>query len=117
LLVLSDGQTTLSAARTRAIWEKTVRAGRAIAASITVQGWRQTPTGSLWQINQLVDVFAPWLQIEGQMLISAVSFSKSLQGTLTTLTLSSPDAYRSEPVKQKKRKKASDTTGNPWESS
>ena len=116
LIVMADGQSTIASARTRAIWEKTVRAGRAISATITVQGWRQVPNGRLWDINELVEVSAPWLQIQGTMLISEVAFSKSSAGTLTDITISSPDAFSAEPEEAAKaKKKASDKTGNPWE--
>jgi prophage tail gpP-like protein len=67
-----------------------------VSAEITVAGWRQGD-GSLWQPNQLVAVYAPWLGLDRDLLVSSVEFASDAHaGTTTTLQLVHPDAYLPE---------------------
>lgn len=97
LLITSDGESNNATAKERATWEANTRLGRSAKASIVVQGWRQTDGGELWQPNMLVRISAPWLSLEGEMLIRQVTFDKDGQGTTTRLDVVSPQAYDPEP--------------------
>ncbi|MCF8491351.1 MAG: hypothetical protein K9H18_19470 [Rhodospirillum sp.] len=94
---LSDGVTLLD----RMAWEARVRAGRARAASVTVQGWRDAG-GVLWRPNTLVHVKDEWLAIDLELLIVSVTFRRSDDdGTTTDLKLSHPDAWIPKPGAEK----------------
>lgn len=97
-----------AAAKDRATWEANTRLGRATQATLTVRGWRQTPGGVLWQPNMLVTVRAPWLRLNGDMLIHQVTFRKGESGTTAQLEIASPQAYQPEPPKPVK------TSGGDW---
>ncbi|MBZ5560361.1 MAG: hypothetical protein LAO77_24150 [Acidobacteriia bacterium] len=85
-------------AQVRAAWEATVRKARSSTISVVVQGWTQSD-GTLWPINALVDVTSPAIGVDGQMLITGVTFSLSDEaGSTTTLSLTGPDAFTPEPV-------------------
>lgn len=118
LLVVADGVTNNASAKTRAAWESTVRAGRSIKATVTVQGWLQQPGGALWDVNMLVPVRSSWLRMNGVMLIKAVTFTlDNGGGTITQLDLTSPSAWRPDttPAKPKKAKGKADKP-DMWES-
>jgi prophage tail gpP-like protein len=54
--------------------------------------------GALWPINALVRVRSPKkLHVDGDMLISQVTFEAGDGGRVTTLTLRRPDAFKPEP--------------------
>jgi len=109
LLVVNDTEASVSSAKERAAWEANTRIGKSGQATITVQGWRQTPGGALWEPNMLVHVISPWLGVEGELLIRQVTFNRSGSGTTTQLDVVSPQAYEAEPPdgKQKSKKKKS----------
>jgi prophage tail gpP-like protein len=89
---------TTEAAKKRAGWEATVRAARAGKLSVKVQGWSNGTSGGVWAINELVAVKIPSMRVNGDMLVSGVQFDVSLNGgTVTTLELVRPDAYKVEP--------------------
>lgn len=97
LVIQSEQLTNLSDAKTRANWEATVRAARASKFNIVLQGWRQGD-GSLWRPNQLVLAIAPRIGLNGEMLITDVSYSiTSDGGSISTLSLERKDAYTPEP--------------------
>lgn len=118
LLVIADTETNGTTAKERATWEANVRIGRSARAAVTVTGWRQRAGGELWKPNLLVKVKAPWMRLEGEMLIRQVTFGKgSQQGTTTQLDLVSPQSFEPEPPdgKQKKKaKKGKKGKENPW---
>lgn len=118
LLVVADTDANVASATDRADWEANTRIGKSGQASITVQGWRQTPGGSLWEPNMLVHVISPWLGIEGEMLIRQVTFNKDSGGTTTQLDIVSPQAYEAEPPdgkqKSKKRKSNGKSSSGAW---
>lgn len=77
----------------RARWEVSNRAGRSRTLSYTVVGWTQT-NGDVWPLNGLVDVKDRVFGINQKYLISRIDFTiDSDSGTITTLTLVSPDTY------------------------
>lgn len=97
LLVVGEEQATLSSLRDRAGWEASTRAAAGSPVDLTVQGWRD-PSGEIWQANQLVPVVAPWLDLDGEVLIADVTFSLTPDnGRITVLSCAPPDAYRPEP--------------------
>lgn len=110
LIIVTDTDTNVIAAEDRAAWEANTRVGKSAAATITVQGWRQTAGGSLWQPNMLVRVRSEWLQMDGEMLVRQVTFDKGAAGTTTQLEIVSPQAYEVEPPSKKKTKGGA----NPW---
>lgn len=95
-----QGESAMSGAdaATRAQWEAKIRAARSEQVSVTVQGWTQSD-GSLWRPNQIVRVRAPWLGIDGERLISEVSYQLSENGpTVAVISLDRKDAFVPEPV-------------------
>ena len=113
LLIVADTGANDATAQERATWEANTRLGRSAEAGITVQGWRQTPNGALWEPNTLIRVRSPWLRLDGEMLIRQITMNKSGSGTTTKLDLVSPQAFEPEPPdgKQSKTAKGGD---NPW---
>lgn len=96
LVVRPEGNVTPAHAKRRAEWEATVRAARADAVTVTVQGWTMG-NGALWPVNALVRVRSPHLGIDGDMLISQCVYSVGEDGTKTQLTLRAPKAFLPEP--------------------
>ncbi|TWA90693.1 prophage tail gpP-like protein [Azospirillum brasilense] len=92
LVIVADGQPDGGTARERARWEAAHRAGKSFETSYTVQGWRQAD-GRLWVPNELVRVRDPIIGFDLEMLISAVSYSLSESGSVTTLTVAPKAAY------------------------
>lgn len=91
-------------ARCRALAEAEAlaRAGKGIEATYTVQGWRQS-TGRLWATNERVKVTDERIGFRGvELLITSVSFAIDGQGgSVTTLGLSTVEAYTLPPPKPK----------------
>ena len=109
LVIRPEGAVTLELAKQRAQWEATVRAARADAVTVVVQGWLQG-NGALWPINARVPVKSRRVGVDGEMLISQASYSiDEAGGTVTELTLERPDAYLPEPAIAKKT-----ASGQPW---
>lgn len=97
LVIQSEQLTNVSDSKTRANWEATVRAARASKFNLTLAGWRQGD-GTLWRPNQLVLAIAPRIGLNGELLITDVSFSiTSDGGSVTVLSLERKDAYTPEP--------------------
>jgi prophage tail gpP-like protein len=83
------GGTTL---HDRAVWERNVRMGRGSRATIPVQGWSHAD--GLWMPNKLVDVFDPFLDLNTEMLISAVDYSiDDNGGTLAEIEIVRREAF------------------------
>jgi len=99
LVVMAEKGGTNGSAQERATWEANVRLGRSATAEVTVRGWRQGgDTGPLWAPNLLVPVRASFLRMAGDMLIRQVVMTRTQsEGTLTRLTLVSPQAFAPEP--------------------
>ncbi|MGE4323391.1 MAG: phage baseplate assembly protein [Sphingobium sp.] len=102
LLIMAEEQTDGASALTRAKFEAGVRAGRARGADITVAGWRVSAGGALWAPNQRVRVkCAPVKIADEPMLIAAVTFTKSEEGTTARLTVAPPGAWAQLAEKEK----------------
>lgn len=100
LIIVGEEQSDIAALEKRAKFEATTRAARAQEVSITVQGWRR-PDGALWDFNMLCRVMAPSLFIDATLLVTAVELTRDDAGTLTTLTLSPPEALSMLPISEK----------------
>jgi prophage tail gpP-like protein len=96
LVVRPEGNVTSEHAKKRAQWEATVRAARADAVSVTVQGWTQAD-GSLWPVNAVARVRSPAIGVDGDLVVTQATYSVGLEGTTTELELKRPDAFRPEP--------------------
>jgi len=96
-IIKAEAAGSTAQAQTRAQWEAVVRAGRSGTYQITTPGWTQV-NGELWSVNTLVPVKSNGLSVEGDLLITGVTFSKNNQtGTTTQLTLMRPDAFEPKP--------------------
>ena len=100
--VINEGmQITPKLALQRARWEAGTRAGKALTSTYQVQGWRQA-NGDLWRHNTLVKVKDPVLEVDGDMLISKVTYALSAQGSVTTLQVAPPYTFDANPTPPKK---------------
>jgi len=96
-IIKAEAAGSTAQAQSRAQWEAVVRAGRSGTYQITTPGWTQV-NGELWSVNTRVPVKSKGLSIEGDLLITGVTFSKNNQtGTTTQLTLMRPDAFEPKP--------------------
>jgi prophage tail gpP-like protein len=102
--IMGENALTLKTAQTRAQWEATNRAARAVSIKATVQGWR-SETKRLWTTGELAKVYSSDLGIKSEFLITGVSFKQSVsEGTITELTMTRPDAFVPKPVVTEKIK-------------
>lgn len=98
-VVQAEDMATSAACRTRAQWERSVRAGRANTARVTVAGWLDD--GTPWTPNTLIDARYRPLGLDDTFLISQVVYTVDADGgQLTQLTLAPPDAFKPEPETQ-----------------
>lgn len=97
LVIIAEGEASGQSPATRAMWEATVRGGRGLRIEVTVQGWRQN-NGELWRPNTLVHIESPRRGLNDTLLIVSCAYSCSASGTLTTLSLARPDAYKLIPI-------------------
>jgi len=97
LLVIAEEKANQAYCKNRAVWESLVRAAKAVSASVTVQGWR-TPSGDLWAVNNLINISAPSIRIDGALLITEAEFRKDNSGTTTALVLKRQDAFLPDPT-------------------
>lgn len=107
MLIVAEEQGDGASLTVRAKFEAGVRAGKAVSAEILVAGWRVAPGGKLWAQNMPVRVKCPALKLaDRQMLVTAVTFSKSNDGTSASLTVMPPGALAqlAEPEKVVKAK-------------
>ena len=103
LRIIAANATDSKGMKNVAEWESTVRAARSSPLKITVQGWRQSEGGKVWKPGQLVTVQSSFLRMDTpkDMIINAVSLSKSDNGTITELELMRPSAYKPKPEQPK----------------
>lgn len=98
LVVVPEGSVTFEDAEDRARWEAAFRAARASGLEVDLVGWRKSPGGDLWRVNDIVTFAIPTAGAVGEALVAEVRFRKGDGGTLTTLKLVRPDAYLPQPV-------------------
>lgn len=107
MLIVAEAAGSGASVKDRATWEANTRIGKSAAASIELQGWRQTPGGHLWEPNLLVNVRSSWLRMDGEMIIRQVTYERSESGTTTKLDIVSPQAFAPEPPDSDKSKSGS----------
>jgi len=100
LIIQAEGKMNRSRAQQRANWEANVRAARSQSVTLTVQDFVQG-NGDLWDINQLVSVFAPVLYINPatELLITSTEYIINASGSFTRISLKRADAYQALPPK------------------
>ena len=111
LEIINEAQAFDTTLGDRAQWEATVRAGKALTATLTVPGWRD-PTGAIWIFDRLVKVTAPAIALDEQLLISGVHYRVAVGGgQVTDLDVTRKEAFSlldlpdsKKPKKGKKRK-------------
>lgn len=108
-LIVSDDDTDKKRVKKRAKSARDKAAGEALTATGTVQGFRDEG-GKLWQPNHLVWVESAFLNIQQDMLIKGVKWSKDENGSRTVLTLTDPRAMGGKKGKGSK-------SGSDWDQS
>lgn len=103
LIIQAEGKMNRSRAQQRSNWEANVRAARSQMVTLTVQDFVQG-NGDLWDINQLVSVFAPVLYINPatELLITSTEYIINASGSFTRISLKRADAYQAIPPKKVK---------------
>lgn len=110
LVSIAQQATDIAGCATEAKWNRATRAGRSVAASYVVQGWREGgDKGALWTPNTLIAVNDDIANLQGDMLISEVSYSISDAGTLTGISLYPPEAF--ELMAESPKKKTGSVAG------
>ncbi|MBD8554923.1 Mu P family protein [Rhizobium sp. CFBP 8762] len=88
-------------AQDEADWRQRTARADGEEVSVTVKGFGQDGSsgtgGRVWRVNELVYVSDAFLDIERDLLVSAVTFSEDESGRHTQLTLTSPEAFDKEP--------------------
>ncbi|MBL4761341.1 MAG: hypothetical protein JKY93_01410 [Gammaproteobacteria bacterium] len=97
LLIISETATDKKTADARAQWEASARVAKGYDVTVTVSGWNQLAKGTLWDINKLVPLRAPSLQIDESLLIKSVTLGYSKNGRETTLELARVDSFKLQP--------------------
>ena len=119
LVIVAEAQSDDAMAQTRADWEMRRRKGEGTKATVVVNGFRQQG-GKLWAPNMMVQVEAPWLALNRELIISEVTYSYDESGEKTTLTMTLPDAFLPDPKERKAKTAEPKAAGapapieNPW---
>ncbi len=94
-------------------WERNTRAGksetlsyRVILPGAVARSWEMPRDRGLWTPNTIVGVRDASHDIDGQFLVTSVTFRRSAAGTETLLELTHPEAYEPEKPPTKKKKKS-----------
>jgi len=95
--------------RQEAEWRVRTARGKSEEISYTVWGFRaganEMSEARLWRVNEMVYVSDAYQLIERDMLISRVTFRETDEGRVSELTISSPEAFDAEPVKDRRENK------------
>jgi prophage tail gpP-like protein len=92
LIVLAEAQGGHATFAERALWERNVRAGRGVRATVVANGW--TANARLWHPNTVTHLWSPLLGADHDLLIASTRFTLDGQsGELTTLELAPAEAY------------------------
>lgn len=91
-ILIAENAVDNDGAQKRAEFEATFRAAKAMQVNVTVVGWKQKD-GSIWQVNQLIQVDIRSLGIKQQLLVNRVKFDQSENGRRAELELIRPDAF------------------------
>lgn len=101
LVVVDEDQGDIAGLQRRATWEASVRAARALTATVKVQGWNHAD--GIWHPNTLVRLNSPTVRIDRELLVRDVDFVVDENGTFTELVLVPPEAYSLLPTPAKKK--------------
>jgi prophage tail gpP-like protein len=112
LLIVAEAQSDDGLAETRADWEVRRRKGEGTKATINVNGFHQL-NGSLWETNMLVQVEAPWLALNIELIISDVTYTYDENGEITQLGLTLPAAFLPDPKERKAKTAPAPSGGKP----
>ena len=112
LTIIGEQSLDNDEAQARIDWEANVRAARARAAVVVVQGWRETPDGALWEPGKLVHIVDDWLGLDRELLIASTTHQISSNGELTTLQVMPREAFIQRAVTQREQAR---TNVNWWE--
>lgn len=96
LIVLAESRGPNATYKERAEWECNVRQGRSSRANVTVQGWRISRLGNLWQPNTIVQLRSPRLGVDAPLLITSLAYTeddKGGGGSRTELHLAGREAF------------------------
>jgi prophage tail gpP-like protein len=94
---LAEAQLDAAGMQRRVNWERNFAAGRAAQATLVVPGWRQ-PDNTLWQVNQLISVTAPFAQCNQDLLVAETTFmSSATRGRETALRVGPVAGYTPDP--------------------
>lgn len=97
----AENAATSSDMQKRAEWEIARRIGAATQVTASVDGWRQTPDGDLWDIGLTARVTSDMLNIDADMLVTGVSFRVDGAALRADLTLEPPEAHTPAPMQAK----------------
>lgn len=93
LVIIEDTATSSGECALRAIAESAIRAGNSRVWEYDVAGWKQ-PDGTLWKLNQLVQVYDPVFGTLGDSLLAEqIRFVQGDEGQVTSIQLCSPQKY------------------------
>lgn len=112
LVVIMSGSATPATVQRRAEWEAAVRTATSAGLDVTLQGWRSAG-GTIWRPGVIIPVNCPTLGVTGEYLIKSVSLTYGDSGTISRLSLTSPDAYKPKPVIPKKTKASGSSSKGP----
>jgi prophage tail gpP-like protein len=101
LIVHSEHHETSGKLKTRAVWERNIRAGRGQRLKYVVDGWRDN-SGALWEPNTLVRIKDERFRCDMTLLLVSVRYTKNLvDGTNAELEFADQITMTSEPLKVK----------------
>lgn len=95
LLIQAEDQIDVSAAQTRALWEKNTRIGKSQRIRYTVTGWTD------WIPNTIIRIKDSFAGIDTSLLLVSVEYSLDAGGTTAVLELMHPGALVPEPIPPK----------------
>ncbi len=99
LVVKQTGQADEGTCRDRVAYERAHRAAKSLAATYTVQGWRQGD-GDLWRPNLLVRVRDALIGFDSELLISEVEYRLNDNGMVCELKVGPRDGFLAKPKKK-----------------
>jgi len=100
-VIVAENEDSGTELQKRADWERNVRAGRSKRITYTIPGW--THSDGLWSPNTMIRVIDPVAQIDDELLAVSVMFSRSDEGTFTSIDLTLKEAFDVQPLPPEKR--------------
>lgn len=101
LVVNAENAGSPSRFAARAQWEVARRVALGSRVTMAAASWRQTPGGDLWDIGLTVPVVDDVLNLDRDLLISAVTFRQDANSRRADLTLEPPEAHEPAPAQAK----------------